>query len=192
MKNKIDYNVIREALNLVELTEEEKQRRGILARLFGPCASIIAPTRNGRMYSDELWEKVFKENEIVREMFENGGCPLELDHPVDREETCSEKIAAMLPEPPKRDKDGHLICYIDLLDTPCGKIAYQLAKYGFRLGISSRGTGDLYTDENGNESVDPNTYDFTTFDLVLLPAVKDARLSMCESYAPKMLKLKKQ
>lgn len=101
------------------------------------------------------------------------------------------KIAAMLPEPPKRDKNGHLICYIDLLDTPCGKIAYQLAKYGFRLGISSRGTGDLYTDENGNESVDPNTYDFTTFDLVLLPAVKDARLTMCESYTPKMTKLKK-
>lgn len=91
MNSEIDYKSIREALSFMELSEEEKQKRGILARLFGPCASIIAPTRNGRMYSDELWEKVFKENEIVREMFDNGGCPLELDHPIDREETCSEK-----------------------------------------------------------------------------------------------------
>lgn len=177
-----DPKSIREMLDFQELSEAEKQARGILGRLYGPCASIVDATRNGRRYNDELWEKVFsKDNEIVREMFENGGIPMELDHPVDREETCSEKIAAMMPEPPKRDKDGHLICYIDIIDTPCGKIAYALAKYGFKLGISSRGTGDLYQDENGDEVVDPDTYQFTTFDLVLLPAVKDARLSVCES-----------
>lgn len=181
-----DPKSIREMLDFQELSEEEKRARGILGRLYGPCASIVDATRNGRRYNDELWEKVFsKDNEIVREMFENGGIPMELDHPVDREETCSEKIAAMMPEPPKRDKDGHLICYIDIIDTPCGKIAYALAKYGFKLGISSRGTGDLYQDENGDEVVDPDTYQFTTFDLVLLPAVKDARLSVCESLNPK-------
>ena len=173
----INYKQIRESLSFIDLTEEEKQKRGILARLYGPCASISDATRNGRLYSDELWEKVFNENEIVKEMFECNGIPMELDHPLNREETDSQRIAAMLPEPPKRDEDGHLICYVDLIDTPCGKIAYQLAKYGFKLGISSRGSGDVLPDD----SVDPDTYDFTTFDLVLLPAVKDARLTMCES-----------
>jgi hypothetical protein len=96
----------------------------------------------------------------------------------------------MLPAPPMRDKDGHLICYIDIIDTPCGKIAYQLAKYGFKLGISSRGSGDLYTDEYGDEAVDPETYDFTTFDLVILPAVKDARLVMESFEGDKVKKLK--
>jgi len=188
-----DPKSIREMLNLQELSEEEKQARGILGRLYGPCASIVDATRNGRRYNDELWEKVFsKDNEIVAEMFANGGIPMELDHPVDREETCSEKIAAMMPEPPKRDKDGHLICYIDIIDTPCGKIAYQLAKYGFKLGISSRGTGDLYQDDNGDEVVDPDTYQFTTFDLVLLPAVKDARLSMYESLDTKKFRSNKE
>lgn len=188
-----DPKSIREMLNFQELSEEEKQARGILGRLYGPCASIVDATRNGRRYNDELWEKVFsKDNEIVTEMFANGGIPMELDHPVDREETCSEKIAAMMPEPPKRDKDGHLICYIDIIDTPCGKIAYQLAKYGFKLGISSRGTGDLYQDDNGDEVVDPDTYQFTTFDLVLIPAVKDARLSMCESLDTKNIKSDKE
>lgn len=37
-----------------DLTEEEKERRGILGRLYGPCASISIPTRNGRFYSESL------------------------------------------------------------------------------------------------------------------------------------------
>lgn len=178
---------IRETLAFQDLTDEQKRTRGILGRLYGPCASIVDATRNGRKYSDQLWQNVFNKNDIVKQMFANGGIPMQLDHPVDREQTDSTRIAAMLPAPPKRDEDGHLICYVDLIDTPCGKIAYQLAKYGFKLGISSRGNGDLYTDHNGDEAVDPQTYDFTTFDLVLLPAVKDARLSMCESYSPNKL-----
>lgn len=172
---------MRETLAFQDLTKEEKERRGILGRLYGPCATITIPTRNGRFYSEALWEKVFSDDELVEELFKAGGIPMELDHPADRDETCSDRIAAMLPEPPKRDKDGHLICYCDIIDTPCGKIAYQLAKYGFKLGISSRGTGDIYEDGDGNEAVDPDTYDFKTFDLVLIPAVKDARLTMVES-----------
>ena len=183
----VNKRSIREMLQFQDLSEEEKQRRGILGRLYGPCASITDATRNGRRYDDELWQNVFSKNEIVKEMFDNGGIPMELDHPVDREETDSQRIAAMLPEPPKKDKDGHLICYVDIIDTPCGRIAYQLAKYGFKLGISSRGSGDVLPDD----TVDPDTYDFTTFDLVLLPAVKDARLSMVESLSSKEIAFKK-
>ena len=171
---------IRETLKFQDLTPEEKERRGILGRLYGPCASIKDATRNGRAYPDSLWKRVFNENEIIQELFNNGGIPMELDHPDDREQTSSLNIAAMLPEPPKEDDEGHLICYIDLIDTPSGRIAYQLAKYGFNWGISSRGTGDVVEDDYGNEIVDPDTYDFTAFDLVLIPSVKDARLKMTE------------
>lgn len=188
-------DTIRETLAFESLSEEEKSKRGILGRLYGPCASIAIPTRNGRFYSEHLWDYQFETNSILKEMFANGGVPMELDHPADREETDSSKIAAMMPEMPKKDKDGHLICYCDIIDTPCGRIAYQLAKYGFKLGISSRGTGDIITDDDGNESVDPETYDLTTFDLVLVPAVEDARLSMTESLDKesknKVLNLKK-
>lgn len=174
-----------------DLTPEEKEKRGILARLTGPCASIAIPTRNGRFYSESLWSKVFEDNEnsTTMEMFKKGGLPMELDHPADRLETCSDRIAAMMPEPPKRDENNQLVCCVDLIDTPCGKIAYQLAKYGFSLGISSRGNGETYRDESGNESVDPDSYDFQTFDLVLLPALKEARLTpMTESLNGKTLK----
>ena len=174
-------------LKFKELSPEEKERRGILGRLYGPIASIVKSTRNGRRYTESLWEKVFV-NPITTEMFEQGGIPGEMDHPVDREETCSEKIAIMMPEPPTKDRDGRLIGYFDILDTPCGRIAYALAKYGFNLGISSRGTGDTYLDDNGEETVDEDTYSFNAFDLVLLPACKDARLKLAESLDTKKIK----
>lgn len=169
-----------EQLNFQPLSAEEKLQRGILGRLYGPVASFTAPTRNGRKYTEELWEKVFR-NDIVEELFSRGGIPGELDHP-DRDETCSEKIAIMMPEKPKKDKQGHLIGYFDILDTPCGRIAATLAKYGFQFGISSRGSGDTFTDYDGQESVDPDTYTLNAFDLVLVPACKDAVLSLVEGY----------
>lgn len=169
-----------EKLNFQPLSAEEKMRRGILGRLSGPVASFRAPTRNGRKYSEELWEKVFQ-NDLVEELFSRGGIPGELDHP-DRDETCSEKIAIIMPEKPKKDKNGHLVGYFDILDTPCGKIAATLAKYGFQFGISSRGSGDTFTDYDGQESVDPDSYTLNAFDLVLIPACKEAVLNLVESF----------
>lgn len=86
-----------------------------------------------------------------------------------------------MPEKPKKDNEGHLIAKFDILDTPNGRIAYTLAKYGYKLGISSRGNGETYVDNEGNERVNEDSYDFQAFDLVLLPAVKSARLKMVES-----------
>ena len=44
--------------------------KAILGRLTGPCADIIHSTRNGRKYSQKLWEKVFSDP-IVKEYFES-------------------------------------------------------------------------------------------------------------------------
>ena len=176
MSNRIQEN----SLKFQHLTEEEKKAKGILGVLYGPVASIVKSTRNGRRYSDKLWEKVFKDP-IVEEYFNNGGLPLELDHPEDRDETCSEKIAAMMPYKPEKDNNGHLVARIDIIDTPMGRIANTLARYGFQLGISSRGNGEVITDYNGNEDVDPDTYELKAWDLVLLPAVEDARLKLVEN-----------
>lgn len=180
---------IKEALNLQELTPEEKEKRGILGRLYGPCASIAIPTRNGRFYDESIWDDQFNNNDILKELISNGGCPMELDHPVDREETDSTKIAAMMSTLPKKDENGNLICYCDIIDTPCGRIAYQLAKYGFKLGISSRATGDTYTRPDGTEGINPDTFQLTTFDLVLVPALANARLTLTESLTPRKKKL---
>lgn len=158
-----------------KLSPEEMQRRGILGRLVGPCASFIAPTRNGRKYSESLWEKVFS-NPIMQEKIENKVCFGELGHPSDREEIDMSRACVCLPEVPKKGKDGVLRAVFDILATPCGQILKQLCDYGSTLGISSRGSGDTYYDENGEEAVDESTYNCECFDVVYLPAVKEARL----------------
>lgn len=170
---------IKETLAFEDLTTEEKEKRHILGRLYGPIADVINPTRNGRKYSEQLWENVFS-NPIMQEKIKNGVCFGELGHPEDRTEIDMSKVAVCMPEAPKKDKDGHLIGYFDILDTPNGRILKTLCDYGSTLGISSRGTGDLYTDDDGEEAVDPETYDCECFDIVLVPAVESARLTFTE------------
>lgn len=162
-------------LEYQRLSKEEMQRRGILGRLVGPCADVISPTRNGRKYPEKLWENVFNDP-IMKERIENGVCYGELGHPLDREETDMEKVAICLAEVPKKGKDGKLRSVFDILDTPCGRILKSLCDYGSTIGISSRGSGDLEEDWDGNESVNPDTYTCEGFDAVLIPAVKEARL----------------
>ena len=154
----------------------EENNPAILGKLQGPCADFIHPTRNGRKYSKDLWKKVFND-EIVKETFANGGVMGELGHPEDRSEIDMEKVAIIMPEPPKENDKGELIATFDILNTPNGRILKTLVDYGYKIGISSRGTGDVYSDGDGTEVVDEDTYDFVCFDAVVLPAVKSARLS---------------
>ena len=129
-----------------KVSPEEQKQRGILARLVGVMADTVNPTRNGRKYSAELWEKVFK-NPIMQEKIENRVCFGEACHPSDgREEIDPEKIAICLAEVPKKNNKGQLIGVFDVLDTPCGRILKTLLDYGANIGVSSRGSGDLFTD----------------------------------------------
>ena len=82
-----------------------------------------------------------------------------------------------MPKPPVKNDNGELIGEWDILDTPNGRILKTLCDYGYKIGVSSRGSGEVYPDADGNESVDPDQYEFSCFDAVLLPAVKSARLS---------------
>lgn len=176
-----------EFLKFKTLSPEEKKQKGILGRLYGPVASCVQATRNGRKYSEDLWEKLLQ-SDIIKERFANGGIFGELCHP-DYEEVDFNKVACVMPEPPVRDKSGNLVAYVDLIDSPAGRIAYTLAKYGYHFGISSRGTGDVIEDLNGDEIVDPDTYQLNAFDLVELPACKSARLTFTEGVDLKKDKL---
>lgn len=162
------------------MNREELKKKSILGTLKGVCADFIVPTRNGRKYTNKLWSKVFN-SDLVKEQIENGGIFGEFGHPTDRDETLPEKIAICMPELPKTNKKGQYEATFDILDTPCGRILKTLIDYGYKIGISSRGTGDIVEDAQGNEIVDEDTYDFKAFDAVLIPAVKSARLSVVES-----------
>ena len=157
-----------------KLTPEEQQARGILGRLVGVMADFKHPTRNDRLYTESLWDKTF-ENPIVKEKLENRCMFGELGHPSDRTEIDMEKIAICLAEEPKKMPDGTVNGVFDILNTPNGRILKTLCDYGCNIGVSSRGTGDVVEDFNGNSTVDDDTYECECWDAVLLPAVKTAR-----------------
>ena len=177
--------ILAERLNVQPLTEEEKQQRHILGRLFGPIATCLENTRNGRKYNRQLWEKALND-ELFHEKIANKCLFLELGHPADREETDMKQVCACIPEMPKII-DGDLCASVDILDTPNGRLLKTLVDYGFVPGISSRGSGDVLD----NNEVDPETFFLECFDIVSIPAVKKARLNVCESLDSENLKLKK-
>lgn len=180
-----DGKNIVEALRLQPMSEEEKSRRHILGRLYGPIASSRNKTRNGRGYNDELWENVRKD-EIFQEKIKNKSLFLELGHPIGREETDMAKACACIPEMPE-SMNGTLYATVDILDTPNGRILKTLCDYGFVPGISSRGSGDVMP----NNEVDPETFYLETWDIVQLPAVKEARLKVYEGFDPKQRNMRK-
>lgn len=158
-----------------KLTPEEQAARGILGRLVGVMADFKHPTRNDRLYNEELWDKTF-ENPIVKEKLENRCMFGELGHPTDRTEIDMEKIALCLAEYPKKLPDGTVNGVFDILNTPNGRILKTLCDYGCKIGVSSRGTGEVFEDYNsGKSTVDADSYECECWDAVLLPAVKAAR-----------------
>ena len=181
----MNNKTILETLKLQPLTEEEKARRHILGRWYGPIATCLESTRNGRKYNRQLWEKALND-ELFHEKLTNKCLFLELGHPADREETDMRQVCACIPEMPKII-DGDLCACVDILDTPNGRILKTLCDYGFIPGISSRGSGDVMA----NDEVDPETFFLECFDVVAIPAVKKARLSMCESLDKNSIGLKR-
>lgn len=159
-----------------KLSADEQNKRGILGRLMGVIADTVNPTRNERLYSKSLWEKVFA-NPIMKEKIANRAVFGELCHPFDgREEVDPEKIAICLAELPQENDKGELVGIFDILNTPCGKILKTLCDYGTNIGISSRGSGETFLNSDGVEEVDPDSYDCVGWDAVFVPGVKNARL----------------
>ena len=174
-----------------KLPLEEQKARGILGRLTGIIASVKEPTRNGRTYSKELWEKAFNDP-LMQEKIKTRCVLGELGHPAERSEIDIEKVAICLAETPKYASDGNLYGIFDILDTPNGRILKTLCDYGSIIGVSSRGQGDLVQDYQGNESVDPDTYSCECWDAVLVPAVESARMKYIkEDFDLRVVKLKK-
>lgn len=162
-------------LNYTKLSPEEQKKRGILGRLVGIMADFKHPTRNGRLYNEELWDKTFKDP-LMQEKIKNRVILGELGHPENRTEIDMEKVAICLAEEPKKFSDGTIQGVFDILDTPNGKILKTLCDYGCKVGVSSRGSGDILESWDGeNDTVDPDSYTCECWDVVLVPAVKNAR-----------------
>lgn len=155
---------------------------GILGKLKGVFADFKNGTRNGgRIYSEELWDNRVFGNEDVMEALNTKTLFGELDHPDgDRCETLAKNAAISITKLEKRPDEGVIYGEAEILDTPTGRIVKALAESGAKLGISSRGMGEEVYYE-GKNYIDPDTYDFITFDVVVTPANTKARVALTES-----------
>ena len=143
-----------------KLTPEEQKERGILGVLYGPIADTKQPTRNGRLYPKEAWEKAINDP-IFQEQLKNHAILGELEHPTDRDAIDPTKACMCLADTPKVGKDGLLYGQFHILDLPNGRILKTLCDYGTKIGVSSRGNGDIVEDYDGNSSVEPSSFDLT-------------------------------
>lgn len=153
-----------------------------IGKLAGIAADFTKPTRNGRRYPLELWQNVEKSDEF-KEMMATMTCFGEADHPSDesgRVDTSIKEIAVVLTKYEIQKDKGVVYCEFLILDTPNGRIIKTLLDAGCKMGVSSRGIGDEVI-RNGETIIDPETYQFYGFDVVVMPAVVSARPAVVES-----------
>lgn len=119
--------------------------------------------QNGRVYpKDEIVTAV----ESVVTRLRGGESVLgELDHPTELQINL-DRVSHMITEMRVEDSNG--FGKLKLLDTPMGSIAKTLLKGGAKLGVSSRGSGNV------NESGRVSDFDIVTVDIVAQPSAPDA------------------
>lgn len=148
---------------------------GVLKVLKGTLSTLGKKNRNGRIYSKELWQNVLN-SEYWNDMVSNNSLFGECVHPADNRST-SDPFEIDANNVSHRISEAHiegdrLIGTVEILDTDAGRNIASLIDSGCNIGISARGAGDL----NGDE-VDPDTYQFKTFDLTFRPSDFNARLT---------------
>lgn len=149
----------------------------VIATLYGVLSDFGHTTRNNRIYSRELWEKVLS-SDIMRELKETKTLFGEPDHPMDVEnrlEVHIPYVSHVIRDPKIDYKDNTVKGYLDILDTPYGRIIKTLVDYGCTLGVSSRGSGEVIS-QGDRDLVDPDKYLFITWDIVARPSNVEARV----------------
>lgn len=118
---------------------------------------------NGRVYPvDEIRKAVELVNSSISK---DNGVPGELDHPQELQihlDRVSHSIQKMWMDGPNG------IGKLKVLPTPCGQIAKTLLESGVKLGVSSRGSGNV--DPYGNVS----DFEMLTVDIVAKPSAPSA------------------
>lgn len=158
--------ILVEALNPTEANIlTESKNNGDEIWLNGILMQAELKNRNGRMYPlSEMVNAVKIANDYITTY---NFFPGELDHPSDRLNVALDRISHVVSE---IRMDGHNACgKLKLLSTPCGLIGKQLIKEGLKIGVSSRGAGEV--DQNTGKV---NSFVLYAIDLVTTPSAMGA------------------
>jgi hypothetical protein len=142
----------------------ESSQNGKNLWLSGIFMQANMKNRNGRNYPlSEISEAV---KGSVAKIKESNGIMGELDHPQSLSINL-DRVSHVITEMWMNGSNAYGKAQI-VEDTPCGKIAAALTKAGVKLGVSSRGAGNV------NESGGVTGFQFITVDLVAQPSAPDA------------------
>jgi hypothetical protein len=135
--------------------------------LNGVCMQSQIKNRNGRQYPiNEIAAAVQSATQRIKE---NNGIFGELDHPQTLNIN-SDRISHAITEMWMNGNDAY--GKAKLLNTPMGLIAQELLKSGVKIGVSSRGAGNV------TESGDVQGFQFVTYDIVITPSAPGAMPGM--------------
>jgi hypothetical protein len=156
--------LIEEVLFEYKLIKEGDKPR----RLRGLFQKSNAQNANGRVYSNELLKReidkllpAIKERKLVGQ----------LDHPQSATIEFT-KASHLISGLQFNEETGEAIGELELLGTPCGKIAEALIDANVKVGISSRGLGTVRKEEE--YLVVNDDFQLITFDLVAEPSTPGA------------------
>jgi hypothetical protein len=142
---------------------EEASHDGKSLWLSGVFMQAGIKNRNGRIYP--LSEVGAAVNGALSRITEQKGIMGELDHPQSLQINL-DRVSHVITELNMRGNDAY--GKAKLLNTPMGNIARELINSGVRVGVSSRGAGNV------NESGGVSGFQFVTVDIVAQPSAPGA------------------
>lgn len=155
------------APNIANLTEMKRQGGDLY--LSGIMMQGALRNGNGRVYPTNEIAKAVQE---CQEKIKSGNYIMgELNHPDSLSINLANVSHAIVEITMQGD---NAIGKMKLLNTPAGQIAKAIIEGGVRLGVSSRGTGNV------NESGDVSDFSFVTMDIVSTPSAPDAYPSVVQ------------
>lgn len=144
----------------VQIMESQDGKDLFMAGLF---IQGDVQNQNGRVYPKDEIERAV---ESVNQRLGKGETVLgELDHPEELQINL-DRVSHIITE--MRTDNANGMGKLKIIDTPMGNIARSLLKAGAKLGVSSRGSGNV------NESGKVSDFDIVTVDIVAQPSAPDA------------------
>lgn len=158
----------------------------ILAKISGQFFVPNGKSRNGRYYTEKLWQKVIN-NSTIRSLLEDRRMfgTISHDQEIDDKALLDGKLSHIVTKLDiQPGKDGKIVGFGEalVLNTPAGRILNTVVRANSKLFVSSRAFGRHQGMVDGVPKVDEDTYDFRTFDFVLEPGFLEANPKLAESY----------
>ena len=144
----------------LKLMESEDGKDLYMSGLF---IQGVVENQNGRVYPKE---EITRAVNNIRTRLSKGETVLgELDHPEELQINL-DRVSHIITDMHVEENDG--MGKLKIIETPMGNIAKSLLKAGAKLGVSSRGSGNV------SESGKVSDFDIVTVDIVAQPSAPDA------------------